>query len=264
MPLLGLSPQLCLNYLDPNPRGHIPVLLLHGLGANGESWGLQIPRLVAGGYRAIAPDTRGFGQTLYPGGGMRIVDLASDMSRLLDILAASPAHVIGISMGGVIALQLAVDYRQSVQKLILVNTFASLRPFKAALIPFYLFRLLLVHTLGLPVQANVVAKHIFPQPEQETFRQELLNQVLQSNPRAYRAMMRSFALFDLRKRLKEIKAPTLVVTGEEDTTVPLKNQRLLAEGIPGARQVTIPRAGHAVTIDQDEVFNRVMMDFLTI
>ena len=66
----------------------------------------------------------------------------------------------------------------------------------------------------------------------------------------------------LGKRLEEIKAPTLVITGARDTTVTSARQRILADGIPGARQELIPQAGHAVSIDQAEQFNRVLLDFL--
>jgi 3-oxoadipate enol-lactonase len=75
--------------------------------------------------------------------------------------------------------------------------------------------------------------------------------------------MRALARFDVRRRLSDIRAPTLVVTGEEDTTVPPATQRELAEGIPGAQHVTIAGAGHAVIADSPEAFNRTLLAFLT-
>jgi 3-oxoadipate enol-lactonase len=90
----------------------------------------------------------------------------------------------------------------------------------------------------------------------------LVEVISRADPRAYRKAMLSLSLFDSRKRLGQIKVPTLVVTGAQDTTVAPARQRLLVEGIPGARQVVISEAGHAVTVDQAEVFNRRLVEFL--
>ena len=90
----------------------------------------------------------------------------------------------------------------------------------------------------------------------------LITTITQSDPRAYRAAMRALALFDSRKRLAEIKVPTLVITADRDTTVPPPRQKLLVEGIPGARQVVISNAGHAVSVEQPEAFNRELFAFL--
>jgi pimeloyl-ACP methyl ester carboxylesterase len=108
----------------------------------------------------------------------------------------------------------------------------------------------------------VVARRLFPKPEHDQLRLEFYAQVLQANPHGYRAAMRSLARFDVRGRLREIDLPTLVITGEQDASIPPIIQRRLAEGIPGSRQVTIPSAGHGVIADQPEAFNRVLLDFL--
>jgi pimeloyl-ACP methyl ester carboxylesterase len=74
--------------------------------------------------------------------------------------------------------------------------------------------------------------------------------------------MRALALYDSRKHLAEVRIPTLVITSDRDTTVPPPRQKLLVEGIPGARQVVIPNAGHAVSVEQPEAFNRELLAFL--
>jgi pimeloyl-ACP methyl ester carboxylesterase len=238
------------------------VLLLHGLGACGASWALQIPALVDAGYRVIAPDVRGFGQSTYPGGRLRISDLAADMICLLEHLVTGPVHLVGISMGGAIALQLALDSPTLIRKLVLVNTFASLRPKNPSLWLYYAFRFILVHTLGLPAQARAVSHRIFPHPEQDPFRQELVKEICQADPDGYRAVMRSLALFNVADRLKEIHTQTLVISGEEDTTVPQKVQLNLFNSLPAAQHVLIPAAGHAVIVDQPELFNHHLLEFL--
>ncbi len=90
----------------------------------------------------------------------------------------------------------------------------------------------------------------------------LIEQIMQADPKAYRAAMRALAGFNLKDRLSEINVPTLVVTGEKDTTVPQDVQAQLVEGIRTARQVFVPQAGHAVSVDQPDRFNRILADFL--
>jgi 3-oxoadipate enol-lactonase len=74
--------------------------------------------------------------------------------------------------------------------------------------------------------------------------------------------MRSLARFNVAHRLHEIQCPTLVISGERDTTVPLESQTRLAKSIPNARHVIIPNAGHAVTVEQFQAFNQAFLDFL--
>jgi pimeloyl-ACP methyl ester carboxylesterase len=251
-----------LHYLDPNPTGRPAVLLLHGLGANADSWLFQLPPLAEAGFRPIAPDAPGFSRSPYDGKGWSVASAARAMADLLDELQTGPVHLVGISMGGVIAQQLYFDFPHLVRRLALVNTFAVLHPDSLGGWLYLLGRFVMVHTVGLPAQAKVVARRIFTLAEQEELRRMLVAAITQSDPRAYRAAMRALALFDSRKRLAEIGVPTLVITGERDTTVPPPRQKLLVAGIPGARQVVIPGAGHAVSVEQPEAFNRELLAFL--
>jgi 3-oxoadipate enol-lactonase len=262
MPFINISDQLKIHYIETNPTGNPTVLLIHGLGADGSSWGMQIPALTQAGFRSLAPDARSFGQSSFPGGNHSIADMTGDMVGLLNELEIKRTHVVGISMGGAIALQFAINYPNMVDKLVLVNTFANLLPDRLSLWVYFAFRFVLVHTLGLPVQAKSVSKRIFPYPHQTALRQILYNQIVQANPKGYRATMRSLARFDVRKRLKEIYTPTLIITGENDTTVPAKIQDVLVKNIPHASQRIIPNAGHAVIVDQPEEFNNTLLAFL--
>ena len=252
-----------LHYLDPNPKGRPAILLLHGLGANAISWTLQLPPLIHAGFRPIAADAPGFGESPYDGKGWSISRAAGAMAGLLEELKTGPVHVVGLSMGGVIALQFALDFPSLARSLVLVNTFAVLRPRTPGGWLYFALRFVLVHVVGLPAQARFVARRIFPLPEQETLRQMLVASVLQSDARAYRAAMRALALYNSKNRLGEIKAPTLVVTGESDTTVPLNSQKALARGIPGAKHMLIPNAGHAASVDNAGAFNRELLAFLS-
>ncbi len=252
-----------LHYLDPNPRGAPAVLLLHGLGADGESWRLQFLPLQEAGFRPLALDLPGFGKSPYDGRGWSVERCAAQLAALLNDLGLESVHVVGLSMGGVVAQRFALNYPRRVRKLVLVSTFAALRPKGVGGWLYFAWRFLLVHTLGLPTQAKAVAWRLFPRDDQEELRQMLIEIVSQADPRAYRAAMRALWRHDARRALASLGVPTLVVTGENDTTVPPESQRQLAEIIPGARQVVIPGGGHALSVDSPEAFNRELLAFLT-
>ncbi len=260
MPKVELPTGVTLAYLDPAPQAAQPVLLLHGLGSAGESWQLQFPDLMAAGLRPLAPDVRGFGDSSYPG-KWNIPDVVADLGAFLDALGLHRTHVVGISMGGVLAQAFALRYPERTERLVLINTFARLRPAGLGGWLYFLLRLVLVHTVGMEAQARTVAQRIFPDdPEAQALLRE---QILRANPHAYRAAMRALGRFDSRARLGEIRAPTLVVTGLADTTVPPANQAELAQGIPQARWWRIPGAGHGLIATHSATLNPGLVAFLT-
>ncbi len=166
MPNIDLDPGLTIHYSDLNPNGNSVILLLHGLGVTGDSWQMQFPALIDAGFRILAPDMRGFGKSTYPGGPNNSRVMAKDMVAFMESLAIRSFHIIGISMGGTIALQLILDQPTMVDTLLLTNTFANLRPQKFSLWFFYAIRLALVHIFGMTKQADFVARRLFPDPEQ--------------------------------------------------------------------------------------------------
>ena len=252
-----------LHFLDPNPTGSPVVLLLHGLGADSASWILQFPVLSQAEFRPIAIDAPGFGESPYDGRGWNPRRVAAQLASLLGELGAGQAHIVGLSMGGVIAQQFALDYPQLIRRLVLVSTFSVLRPGDLNGWFYFFRRVAALLTLGLHAQAQVVAQRLFPNPQDQPLREMYIAAVRRADPRAYRRAMFSLGLFDSRKRLGEIRTPTLVISGMGDTTVTPARQKLLVDGISNARQVVIPQAGHAVSVDQPEEFNRVLLDFLT-
>jgi len=251
-----------LHYLDPNPVGVSAVLLLHGLGANSTSWALQFETLIAAGLRPIAPDIAGFGDSKYDGRGWSFNRVARDLVDLLDCLKITSVNVVGLSMGGVIAQQFILDFPRYVRKLVLISTFAALRPTSISQWLYFVQRFFVVYTLGLNAQSRIVSQRVFPNPDQEALRQMTRLQILSADSRAYRAAMRCLGLYNSSRRLKEIRVPTLVIRGEKDTTVLPAYSMKIAQEIPGSKLAIIPNAGHAVTIDQPDVFNALLLDFI--
>ena len=250
-------------FLDPNPGGKPAVLLLHGLGADKHSWGYQLPALSAAGMRPVAVDVPGFGESPFSGKNWRVKTAAKLLVDWMNANTQEPFDVVGLSMGGVIAQQIALDFPARVRRLVLADTFATLRPKSPKTGVYLLSRLVVALLRGPQKQAEMVAWHIFPRKEQEALRGELIRCIARSDARVYRAAMRQLALFDSRSRLKELTMPVLVIGGAEDATVPPSAQAELASFIRGANQIVIPQAGHAVTVDQPEAFNRALIGFLT-
>lgn len=244
------------------------VLLLHGLGSCAEDWPFQFAALSGGTaapcpyFAVLACDLRGHGRTDAPPGPYSIEQMAGDVAGLLTALAVDAAHVVGLSLGGLVAQALAIEHPARVRSLVLVNTFARLRPQGLRGWVYLLYRALAMAVGGLEAQAEVVARGVFPRPEQEPLRQLLAARLKANDPAAYRAVMRAIMRFDSRRDLGRIAAPTLVIAGADDTTVSLAAKRELAAGIPGARLEIVPNSGHATPLDQPEVFNRLLVEFL--
>jgi len=241
------------------------ILFLHGLGSCGQDWLLQM-HVFAKRFRVIAPDLHGHGQTALrkPRSHIRITQMAGDMIGLLDALDVSHAHAVGLSMGGCVAQQLALDCPARVRSLTLVNTFARFDmggPGNA--LPLAL-RMAVLGLLGLPAQARFVAARMFPKPEQAQLRTLAAERIASNDRATYYRLLLAIGAFDVTHRLGEIACPTLVIAGDRDTTVPLHAKKFLAQHIRGARFELVADSGHATPVDQPDVFNRLVMNFVEV
>jgi len=262
MPRIVINQQLTIYYRDNNPSGSPAVLLLHGLGVTSDSWILQIPALAKAGFRVISPDIRGFGKSGYLDEHISIATLSKDVFHLINALDIAPVHLVGISLGGVINLQTVLDEPQAILSATFINAFAKLRPKRVRTWLYLAVRYLTLSLLGLPAQARIIGRSLFPAPDQQYLRQELYNQLITANPIAYRRTIRALARFDVRQRLSEIHTPILIITGEQDTTVPVETQTILANGILNSKHIIIPGAGHGVTVEKPDQVNNILLDFL--
>jgi len=248
-------------YHNPSDRADPGVLFLHGLGSCSEDWGLQIP-IVSERYWVLALDMPGHGQSSQPAGWPSIEDMALPTASVVKEHSESPVHVVGLSLGGAVAMQLALAHPETVRSLTLVNTFAKLRSGSSGLFR-KLVRIAFVVLGRMDRVGGWVAAGLFPESEQELLRQAAAERIA-SNPRgAYLRAIWAATRFDIRDRLNEINIPTLVVAGELDTTVSMNAKKELASHIPGAQLVVIPDSGHATPIDAAEAFNRTLLDFLS-
>jgi 3-oxoadipate enol-lactonase len=241
--------------------GGPPVLLLHGLGSCAADWAWQLPALEPH-YRVIAMDLPGHGRSPLPAAALTIEGTADAVAARLATLTEAPAHVVGLSLGGCVALRLALQAPARVRSLTLVNAFARLRPGAPAELARLAQRLVLLGTAPMPALAAHVARRLFPWPEQRAQYEAAVASLSATSRRAYAATTRALARFDARGQLAAIRVPTLVVAGDRDTVVPLAAKLRLGTAIPGACVTVVPGSGHATPYDQPAAFNRLLLEFL--
>lgn len=236
-----------------------PALLLHGLGSCAEDWALQRAAL-GRRYRLIVPDLRGHGRSSRAIGLWTVEDMGRDVAALLDWLEIESAHVLGLSMGGCVALTLALSCPERVRSLVLVNTGAVIRPGGRKLLR-VARRLAALAAGGPAAMASVIAEGLFPGEGQERLRREAERRLAQVDVPSYLCTLLALARYDVRRRLGEIACPTLVMAGARDATLGTAPAQLLAERIPGARLIIVPDSGHATPLDQPHLFNRLVRAF---
>lgn len=237
-----------------------PVLLLHGLGSRGEDWAFQFPAF-AERYQVVAPDMRGHGRSDKPRGPYSVPMMAADVGGLLDALGIPAAHIVGLSMGGMIAFQMAVDSPDRVRSMTIVNSGPALVAHSFGDWLSIQQRLLLARLFG-PARTGVfLSKRLFPKPDQEALRAQFVELWGANDRDAYLAALRAIVGWSVLDRVDEIHCPVLVISGDRDYT-PLELKRQYTGLIEGARLVVIEDSGHATPIDQADQFNRTALDFL--
>ena len=246
-----------------HPKGNI--LLLQGLGGKRQGWARQLP-VFGREYRTIALDHRDVGDSdPYPG-EYGTKDQADDAAALLRALNAAPAHVMGISMGGFVALELALRHPDLVASLVLIGTSAGgathvgPTPEAAAILkPDF------ETEVGERVLRNfhlMCAPGYFDSRPDEA---EIIAQTARHNPMspdAYRRQYAAARAHDVTQRLGEIHVPTLVVHGDVDPLVPIENGYHLAEQIPNAQLRVYHNVGHIPIMERAREFNDDALQFI--
>src|SRR3989441_3160358 len=197
-----------------------------------------------------------------PAGPLTIEAMADAVAALLVRLGEPPAHVVGFSLGGCVGLALALRAPERVRSLTVVNAFARLRPASPAAVARLALRLALLATAPMSAVASLVARGLFPRPEQAALYEAAARSLGRSSRRAYFAGFRAVLGFDARAALATVRCPKLVMAGADDAQEALDVKETLARAIPGSRWVIVPGAGHATNADQPEAFNATLREFL--
>jgi len=247
----------------PSPKG--TIILLVGLGAKRQGWYKQLPAF-GRYYRTLALDYRDVGDSDEAKESYTIKDLAEDTIAVMRALEIQHAHIIGISMGGFIALELALNYPQMLDKLVLVVTSAGgpghVSPAREIMAVMIQPPEVEIGEAARKVCAAVSAPG-FAESHPEEF--DIFAEIARYRPMTEAAYFRQLAAcrgHDVSQRLHQIEAPTLVIHGDVDPLVPLKNGLHLAQTIPGATLNVYPQTGHIPEVERAEEFNHDILDFL--
>ena len=263
-------------FYEEQGRGD-PLLLIMGLAADSAAWLFQVPAF-AERYRTITFDNRGVGRSAKPAGPYTIPAMADDAAGLLDVLGIERAHVVGVSMGGMIAQELALRHPARVRGLVLACTYpepdGDIERQRAASMT------LLGGSVGADGAVKIDAaaldpmmlfQHLMPL----VFNQEFLNQELPKLMQLFGGALQWGVSMDAimaqveacvghrtTDRLRDITAPTLVITGDADRLIPPANSDIIARHIPNARLVKVPGGSHGFNFETPDLFNREVLSFL--
>jgi len=249
-------------YWDEKGQGE-PSLLIMGLGYPSDAWYRTRP-VLAQHYRTIAFDNRGVGRSEMPPGPYPIPVMASDAAAVLEAAACDSAHIFGISMGGMIAQEFALQYPQRVRSLILGCTApGGPRAFRSD--PEATAMLMSRGKMTREEAAEAAVPFIY---DRGTPRIRIDEDIAIRRPwfpaaEAYNAQLEGILAWQCYDRLPQIDAPTLVIHGESDRLVPAGNGKLIAENIRGAKLVMLPNASHIFTTDQGELAHQAILEFLS-
>lgn len=235
------------------------ILLLHGLGGSHDDWRLQLPDF-SRRHRVIAPDLRGFGAS-----GRRepftIQQHARDMLELLSLLDIPHAHVIGLSMGGAIAIEMALRKPAAVASLVLANTAPGFRLSSWERRRMAWLRVLVASVLGVGAVARITGRGFFPKRGQGRLRRRLIRRASETSRWVYLATLRALTRWNAEGRLAKVRAPTLVLGAEFDMTTTAEKRHWAAR-MPDARVVELPGSRHHSEQDSPERFNREVLAFI--
>jgi len=236
------------------------VVLCSSLGASLEMWDPQLSALTER-FRVVRFDARGHGRSPVPPGPYSLDDLADDVIGLLDRLEVLRAHVVGLSLGGMTAMRVAIRDPARVDRLVLLSTAARLGPPQT-----WAERAALVRAEGMaPVAAVVVTRWLTQEHRNsDPACAARLVAMVEANPvEGYASSCAAVEHMDLRAELPAITAPTLAIAGAEDPVTPPALLEEIVTRIVGSRLAVVERAAHLANLDQPEQVNQLLVTHLT-
>ncbi|MCP5093947.1 MAG: alpha/beta fold hydrolase [Chloroflexi bacterium] len=246
-------------YYETHGAGE-PLLLIHGLGSSAQDWEFQLEAF-SKKYQVVLVDVRGHGRSAKPPGSYSVSLFAQDMAALLTHLQLESAHVVGISMGGMIGLQMVVTYSQFVKSLIVINATPDLIPQSISDYLKVWQRLAISRFMGMRRMGEFLAGRLFPQPDQEYIRVQFIERWAKNDKRAYMAAMKALVGWSVKADLPTITRPVLFLAGDMDYSS-VEEKETAVSHIPNGRLQVIPNSRHASPVDQPEMVNTAVLNFL--
>lgn len=257
MPRIAVD-DLRMHYID---AGSGPVLvLLHGLGGSVADWEQQIAHF-SRAFRVIAPELRGFGKTTRGRRWVTIARLAQDVSRFLQQLGIERYTLIGHSMGGAVAQQMALDDPAPIKRLVICNSLPSFRPRTPRHFFEFGYRYLMMATLGPKRLAQRIAWKMYPDKAQSGLRARTIARGARNSRWSYLAGLTALTHWSAGAALGRLPMPVLVIEAEHDYFA-AEDIAEFTRLMPQARLRTVPGAHHALPTEFPELFNAELAGFI--
>jgi len=242
----------------------LAVMLLHGYPFDRAMWRAQVAFLSANGYRAIAPDLRGLGETKATGPVSTMDEMARDVAALMDELEIDRAVICGLSMGGYVALEFVHLFHTRVSGLVLAGTRAPADNEQEKLVREQQAQRILAEGLNGIAEATL-PKLLAPKTlaEKPDVVAQVRQMILRSDPNGAAAAQRGMAVRrDYSGDLARIALPALIIVGREDPIRPVADAEFMHRMIANSRLEIIEDAAHMTNMEQPAVFNRTLLRFL--
>ncbi len=243
--------------------GEETIVLVNGLADDLLTWESQMQDFLAAGYRVLRFDNRGVGASSKPAGPYSSRMLADDAKALADSLGITGFHLMGVSMGGMIAQEYAIAYPSDLRSVTLGCTYAAPGPFCSRMFAMWAE---LAPVMGVPFVMRDVALWaftvgFFEQRGAELAEFETAMRYMDQPVHAYLAQLAVIQEHDTTGRLDQVTAPALVLAGEEDILIPVALSRRMHAGIPGSEWAAT-KGGHACLWEYPAEFNQVFLEFV--
>jgi 3-oxoadipate enol-lactonase len=237
-----------------------PLLLIHGLGSSGADWAFQVAALERR-FRIIVPDLPGSGHSPPPSSEYTIDGFASAMWKLMDHLGVATPNIVGFSLGGAVALEMATLRPASVPRLGLINSLATYRPRDVRKWLETYVSATMVRLLGMPRAARFMAARLFPEPWQRAMREHAASAMGLVPANSYLGTGLALARWAILDRLDQLKCRILIIAAENDFTSLAEKQDLAAK--LNAELVVVRGSRHGTPFDSVEVTNASLLALLT-
>lgn len=244
-----------------------PIVMIMGLSANIDWWDPLLINKMSDKYRTIIFDNRGAGRSDKPKTEYSIKLFADDTAGLMDALEIQKAYILGVSMGGMIAQEFAVDYPERVEKLILCATNCGLS--KSVQPSPEVMSILTRSTEELTAEevARDTIQLLYTQEfidNNTEIIEQTIKQILKAPipAHAYKRQIEAILKFDVCRKIKKINIPTLILHGKKDILVPPQNAEILANRIPGAKLMYLEDSGHGIFTPEFDKFTQIVLEFL--
>lgn len=237
-----------------------PLLFIHGLGSSIQDWENQITYF-SPSFKVITLDLRGHGKSDKPNMPYSVPLFARDVMQLIERLQLSKVHIVGHSLGGMIAFQLALDDSPHIQTLTVVNSAPEV-VFPSFKVYFnFQLRHWIVKCFGVKLLSKMMAHKLFPEPSQEGLCEKFIQRWSQNDSKAYLNALKAFSGWSVMDRLHELNCPTLIITADQDYTS-VSSKEAYARNIKFSEVVVIEKSHHMTIIDRPLPFNQALWNFL--